>query len=109
MELKFKHLVFLQVMDVITTFLGLTYFRLREANPIANYAFNEYGLIESLLIMKIVGLIIIFGAIMSYGLICKHAHIGTNPLNIKKLALNIICFMFVLVVMNNLYRIYEVI
>lgn len=97
MELKFKHFVFLQIMDVITTFIGLTYLGLREANTFANGIFQEYGLIFALVSMKTIGLMLIYLVLYVY------------PLNIKKLALNIICFMFVLVVINNLYLMYEVI
>jgi len=109
MELKFKHFVILQALDVLTTWYGLTYLHLTEANPLANYAFNEYGLIQVLVIMKIVGLIVVFGVIKSYELICRHTHIKINPLKIKKLVFNISCIIFIVVVINNSYQMIRVI
>jgi len=109
MELKFKHFVALNVLDVLTTWYGLTYLHLTEANPIANPAFNVYGLLETMVIMKIVGLIVVFGAIKAYELICLHAHIKINPLKIKKSVLNISCFIFIVVVLNNSYQMIRVI
>jgi len=109
MELKFKHFVILQYLDVLTTWYGLTYLHLAEANPLANYAFNEYGLIQVLVIMKIVSLIVVFGAIKSYELICQHTHIKINPLKIKKLVFNISCIIVIVVVINNSYQMIRVI
>ena len=95
--MNFKHFIALNCLDIITTYLGLTYLGLTEANPVANAAFGQYGLLLSLLAMKIVGLMVIWGIMKIY------------PVNIKKTAVNISCFIFVLVIINNLYHMMRVI
>jgi uncharacterized membrane protein len=97
MELKFKHFVALNALDVITTFIGLTYLHLTEMNPLANTMFHNLGLMEALISMKLVGLMVIYVVLSMYSL------------NIKKIALNIICFIFIIVVLNNSYQMIRVI
>lgn len=92
MELKFKHFIFLNVLDVILTWYAITYMGLTEGNPILNPIFHQMGLIVGLIVIKLIGLIVLWGIILYY------------PLNIKKLALNIICIMFIIVVLNNSYQ-----
>ena len=91
MELKFKHFIFLNILDVITTYYAITYLGLSEYNTFANRLFNQYGLVTALILMKIIGLIVIYGMVQIY------------TLKIKKLAINICCFIFIAVVLNNLY------
>ena len=92
-NLNFKHFTFLQGADILTTFIGITYLNLTELNSFANGLFNEYGLEVSLVLGKIILLIVLW-----YGL-------KLLPLNIKKIYLNIICTMFILVIANNGYQI----
>lgn len=106
MELKFKHFVFLQAMDVISTFLGLTYLGLREANTFALGIFQEYGLLNGLIALKVGGLVIIYLVLYIKPLKFK---IKEYYINITPACMKIGCFMFMFVVANNLYRIYEVI
>lgn len=94
--MNFKHFVALNALDVITTYLGLTYLGLTEANPVANEAFLNFGLIEALIAMKLIGLIVFYVLTKIY------------PLKIKKLAINICCFIFIAVVTNNLYHMLRV-
>ncbi len=93
MELKFKHVIFLQVLDVITTWYGLTYLHLTEQNIFANGLFENYGLINALIAGKFIMLVFVYLCFFAY------------PLNIKKIGINIICFIFMLVVANNIYQI----
>lgn len=100
MELKFKHFVFLQILDVITTYISLSYLTsqgLNELNPVYSYSFAHFGLITGLITIKLIGLIVIWVIILQY------------PLKIKKLALKIICIMFIFVIINNTYQIINVI
>lgn len=96
MNLNFKHFIFLQILDVLTTFIGLTYLGLREANTFANGLFQEYGIIFALLSMKIIGLMVIYLILSVY------------PLKIKTISLNICCFVFIIVVFNNSYQIIRI-
>ena len=96
MKIEFKHFVILQMLDVLTTWYGLTFLHLQEANPFANTMFAQLGLVNALIAMKFVGLMVI------YGILCMY------PLNIKKLALNTICALFVLVIINNAYQMIRV-
>jgi len=93
MELKFKHFIFLQLLDVLTTWYGLTYLHLTEINGFANYLFQNWGFINTLIAGKVIMLVFVYLCFFAY------------PLNIKKIALNIICFMFMLVIANNIYQI----
>ena len=95
--MNFKHFIALNCLDIITTYFGLTYLGLTEANPVANAAFGQYGLILSLIVMKIVGLMVIWGIIKFY------------PLKVKKIAVNISCFIFIFVIINNLYHMLRII
>ena len=97
MELKFKHFVILQALDVLTTYIGLTYLHLREANIFASGLFQDYGLINALIAMKLIGLMVIYALFSIY------------PLNIKKIAMNISCIIFIVVVINNSYQMIRVI
>lgn len=90
--MKFKHFVALNALDVITTYLGITYLGLTEVNPFANIMFGNYGLLEALIGMKLIGLMIIYGITKVY-----------TP-EIKKIAINICCYIFVIVILNNLYH-----
>ena len=86
MQLKFKHFVFLNVLDIILTWYALTYLGLSEGNPILSPIFNQIGLIVGLVLIKLIGIIVV-------ATLRNHM-----PLNIKKISINIICFMFILVI-----------
>jgi len=106
MELKFKHFVILQALDVLTTYIGLTYMHLREANTFALGIFQEYGLITGLIALKIAGLMIIYLLlyVMPLKIKIKDAYINLTPFLIKTG-----CFIFIIVVLNNSYQMIRVI
>lgn len=91
MELKFKHFIILNALDVLTTYFGLTYLGLVELNTFANGLFQEYGLVSALIGMKIVGLMVLYGLMQIY------------PLKVRKLAITACCLFFMVVVLNNIY------
>jgi len=93
MELKFKHFVFLNLLDIILTWYAITHLGLSEGNPILSLIFQEIGLVFGLVCIKLIGL----------GMIATM--LNHIPLNIKKISINIICFMFLLVIANNIYQI----
>ena len=92
-QFKFKHFIFLNVLDILLTYYALTYTGLHEGNPILSPIFQEIGLITGLVCIKLIGIGVIAWMISTYAS------------NIKKTSLNIICFMFMLVVANNIYQI----
>lgn len=96
MELKFRHFIILQALDVLTTWYGLTFMHLTEANQFANTIFEQFGLIDALIGMKLIGLMVIYGVLCMY------------PLKIKIIALYIICGLFSLVIINNTYQMIRV-
>jgi len=102
MNLKFKHFVILQVLDVLTTYFGLTFLGLREANTFASGLFQEYGLIFALVGMKVIGLMVIYTLIFIDPLKIKNT-------SYKNICLNIMCLIFVIVVLNNSYQMIRVI
>jgi hypothetical protein len=91
MKLTWNLFVLLQALDVMTTYIGITYLNLTEQNTFASGMFQEYVLINVLICMKLISLLVIYGVLSIY------------PLNIKKLALNIICLIYIGVVINNSY------
>jgi len=93
MRLNFKHFIALNVLDVLLTWYALTYLGLSEGNPILSPIFQEIGLITGLVLIKLIG-IGVLATLMNH----------MSP-NIKKISINIICFMFILVVVNNIYQI----
>ena len=93
MIFNFKHFIALNVLDVLLTWYAITYMGLNEGNPILSPIFQEIGLITGLVVMKLV----IIGMIAT---LRNHM-----PLKIKITSTNIICFMFMLVVTNNIYQI----
>lgn len=92
MELKFRHFVIFQFLDVLTTVIAITHFGLTEMNPLVNSVFQEYGVIVGIIIFKIIGLVILY---------C--IFIGFSE-STKKIALNIVCTMYSVVVLNNAYQ-----
>jgi len=102
MELKFKHFIFLNVLDIILTWYAITYQGLNEGNPILSLIFQEFGLITGLVLIKLLGLMLIYGLV-------KH----TPNIKIKyiynteaqKIGITTICLLMVLVVANNIYKI----
>ena len=93
MKLNFKHFIALNVADIILTWYALTYLGLHEGNPILSPIFNQIGLLFGLVLIKLIGLILLWG-MLKY-----------QPLNIKQISINIICFIFIAVVANNIYQI----
>lgn len=91
MNFTFKHFIGLNVLDVITTWYGLTYLGLTEQNTFANGLFESYGLVNALIAGKIIMLVFVY--------LCMFAY---SP-RIKKLAPNVVCIMFILVIFNNVY------
>jgi len=91
MKLTFNHFIILQVLDILTTYYGLTYLGLVENNPIANNLFGNYGIISVLILGKIIMLVFVYGCLQIYSL------------KIKKFALYTINIMFMFVILNNLY------
>jgi hypothetical protein len=96
MEIKFKHFIILNVLDVITTYSALTHMNAMEGNPILSAMFAKFGLLGSLIAVKLIGLILIYGML------------SMMPLNIKKIALYIICSFFTIVIINNAYQMIRV-
>lgn len=104
MNLKFKHFVFLNVLDVILTWYAFTQVNgLGELNPILSPIFNEVGLVKSLIAIKLLVLMVIYALINKMPLYVKF-----KGFDGRKLSTNTICFMFVFVVANNLYQIISV-
>ena len=96
MELKFKHFIILNMLDIITTYIGLTYLHLTEVNSFALGMFNNYGFIFALVSMKCIELMLAYGILKMY------------PLKIKIIILNICCFIMVAVIINNTYQMIRV-
>lgn len=93
MELKFKHFIFLNVLDIITTWYALTILNLNEANPVINYIISFSSLIFALIIVKLIGVIILF--IWYYIL----------PQKYKLKSLMVMCIFYSIVIINNIYQI----
>lgn len=104
MQLKFEHFVVLQVLDVITTWYGLTYLGLREANSFADGLFKDYGLEIGLVGLKVIGLIVIWVVLKSHGQFLKIFSINIKN-EIETPVITLGCFLFVFVVANNIYQI----
>jgi len=96
MELKFKHFIILNVLDIITTYSALTYMNAMEANPLLSALFIKFGVLGSLIAVKLIGLMLIYGLYIAM------------PLNIKKIALYIICGLYTSVIINNTYQMIRV-
>ncbi len=94
MNFSFKHFIALNVLDVLLTYYAITYVELSEGNPILSPIFQQIGVLFGLVLIKL----IVIGMIAT---LRNHM-----PLNIKKISINIICFMFMFVVANNLYQIH---
>lgn len=91
MELKFKHFIFLNVLDIILTWYALTYMGLHEGNPILSPLFVKVGLLWGLVTVKLIGIM----------MICML--INTMAVDIQKIAIYLICGMFTVVILNNMY------
>jgi len=95
-QLKFKNFIILNVLDILTTWYGLTFLHLTEANPFANTMFSNMGLVNALIAMKLIGLMVIYGILYIY------------PLKVKTMALKLMCCLFFLVIINNVYQMIHV-
>lgn len=93
MELKFRHFVFLNILDIITTHFALTHMNLTEANPLLSSLFIKFGVLGSLIAFKLIVLMVMYGMLLMM------------PLKIKIITVNIICGMFVFIIINNTYQI----
>lgn len=101
MELKFKHFVFLNALDAILTWYAFTQVHgLGELNPILSPIFNQVGLITGLITTKLLLLMVIYALIYKMPANVKFKGIGA-----KIVSTNIICIMFIVVVLNNSYQI----
>lgn len=109
MELKFKHFVFLNVLDVLTTYIGLTYLHLREANAFASGLFQNYGLIFALVGMKLIGLMVIYLIFINYPYIIKISKLNIKSEIVNTWFLRTSCLLFIVVVLNNSYQMIRVI
>jgi len=96
MKIEFKHFIILNVLDVMTTYFALTHMSLNEANPLLSALFTKFGLLGSLIAFKLIILMVMYGVFTMM------------PYKIKKITLYIICFMFILVIINNTYQMIRV-
>ena len=106
MQLKFKHFVFLNVLDAITTYLALTQGH-NELNPMYSYVFSHFGLLFGLITIKLFGLMVLYWLILSIPSEIKIKVL--NNINGRTLGLMLICAMFAFVVINNSYQMIRVI
>jgi len=102
MQLKFKHFIALNVLDVLLTYYALTYLGLNEGNPILAPIFKQIGLIAGLVLIKLFGLIAIYGMLKSTPNIKIKS---IYNLEARKIGVTTICLLMVLVVANNIYQI----
>lgn len=93
MELKFKHFIILNVLDIILTLYALSIMNLMEANPVMSYMIKSYGLVIALISVKIIGVVLIY------------LYIKVLPLKLKKVSLYIFCGFYLIVVGNNTFQI----
>ena len=106
MQLKFKHFIALNTLDVLTTWYGLTYLGLTEGNAFANGLFQEYGLVISLIALKLIGLVVIWMMLKHHTTMLNK--FGLNIKNkIEQPMINIGCILFMIVVANNIYQIID--
>jgi len=102
MELKFKHFIFLNVLDIILTYYALTYLGLNEGNPILATIFQQIGLITGLVLIKVIGLMVMYQLIkLTPNIKIKSIY----NLGAQKIGVSIICILMVCVVINNIYQI----
>ena len=104
--MNFKHFIALNVADVITTYIALSYMGLNELNPLYVSAFGKIGLLPGLIVIKLFGLVIIY---ILYKSIPEIKIIKFYNLDVRKICVNTICVMFTFVVLNNLYQVLRVI
>ncbi len=100
MNLKFKHFIALSGIDIALTWYAITHCGLSEGNPILSHIFQYVGLVTGLVMIKVLGLMVIYGLI-------KH----TPNIKIKyiynmeahKIGITMMCLFMVIVVLNNAY------
>jgi len=97
--MNFKHFIFLNIIDIILTYYAITYVGLSEGNPILSPIFQQIGLITGLVLIKLLGLMVIYGLICNTPPELKFR--GTN-INAQKISTSTICLLMVLVVANNI-------
>lgn len=97
--MNFKHFVALNVIDMITTIIALTYLGLNELNPLYSSAFATIGLIPGLIAIKIIVMLVMYWIIMQISPEIKIKQFYN--MDGRKIGINIICFMFIIVVLNN--------
>lgn len=97
--MNFKHFMILQVLDCITTIIALTYLGLNELNPLYSSAFAKIGLIPGLIAIKLIVLLVMYWIIMQISPEIKIKQFYN--MDGRKIGINIICFMFIIVVLNN--------
>lgn len=97
--MKFKHFVILNCLDVVTTIIALTYFGLNELNPLYSSAFAKIGIIPGIVAIKLIVLAVMYWIIMQISPEIKIKQFYN--MDGRKIGINIICFMFIIVVLNN--------
>ena len=107
MELKFKHFISLNVADILLTWYALTYLGLHEGNPILEPIFNEIGLLLGLVLIKVIGVGLLYGTIFIWRSIFKIIHLNISKKIVSTTIITTGCFVFMLVVANNIYQIIQ--
>lgn len=97
--MNFKHFAILQVLDCITTIIALTYLGLNELNPLYSSAFATIGLIPGLIAIKLIVMLVMYWILMQISPEIKIKQLYN--MDGRKIGVNIICFMFIVVVLNN--------
>lgn len=99
--MNFKHFIALNVADVITTYIALSYMGLNELNPLYVSAFGKIGLLPGLIVIKLFGLVIIY---ILYKLIPDKKITQLYNINAKKISIAILCSMYFFILLNNTYH-----
>lgn len=93
MQLKFKHFIYLNILDIILTFYALSFMALNEANPMMRYAINYFGIVIALILIKLIGIIIIY---IYYKILSQ---------KLRTASLCIFCGFYIIIVINNMFQI----
>lgn len=93
--IKFRHLILLNILDAITTYIGITYYNFKEANILSLMFFNNYGLLLGIIILKSSMLLLMW-------VVLKQQQ---NKTENKIPVIGIGCFEYTCVVFSNIYNI----
>lgn len=98
---NFKHFIFLNISDALTTWYLLSYVSgVGELNPIYSWAYSEIGLVPGIVLLKLFWLGLI-GWLYTRPSIDKKI-IEKYNITYKKVGINTICVIFMFVPLNNL-------